>query len=83
MELNKEIEMLRRLFTDHPHSVDESYVEHMIFALSFAGLLALAAGAALIHALIPGLCKTTASTLIRKMYARIEHRGVPVGTPAE
>lgn len=79
MELNKEIEMLRRLFTDHPHSVDESYVEHMIFA----GLLALAAGAALIHALIPGLCKTTASTLIRKMYARIEHRGVPVGTPAE
>ena len=76
--------MLKKLFIDHPASVDESYGEHMLFALRFAGLLFLAGAAALIHAIIPGLCKKTASQLIRRMYARIEFRGVaPSGTPAE
>ncbi len=74
--------MFRQLFTDHPSSVDETYLEHMVFALGFAGLLILAASAALVHAVIPGLCKSTASQLIRNMYARIEHRG-PSATPAE
>ena len=76
--------MLRKLFIEHPESVDESYGEHMLFALSFAGLLFLAGFAALVHALVPGLCKKTASQLIRKMYARIEYRGVPSDVaPAE
>ncbi|WP_050931726.1 DUF6356 family protein [Aestuariivita boseongensis] len=75
--------MLRKLFIDHPASVDEGYFEHMWFAASFAGLLFAAGLAALIHAVIPGLCKTTASRLIRKMYARIEYRGVPAAAPAE
>ena len=76
--------MLRKLFIDHPESVDESYGEHMLFALRFSGLLFLAALAALVHAIVPGLCKKTASQLIRKMYARIEFRGVaPNATPAE
>lgn len=69
--------MLRKLFIDHPSSVDETYLEHMCFAVCFAGLLFAAGAAALVHAIIPGLCKTTASDLIRKMYARIEYRGVP------
>ena len=75
--------MLRKLFIEHPSSVDETYFQHMAFALSFAGLLLMAGGAALIHAVVPGLCKTTASDLIRKMYARIEYRGVPAASPAE
>ena len=75
--------MLRKLFMDHPASVDESYVEHMWFAIGFAGLLFAAGLAALVQAVIPGLCKTTASRLIRKMYARIEYRGAPAATPAE
>lgn len=75
--------MFKDLFVNHPSSVDETYLEHMGFALRFAGLLFLAGTAALIHAVIPGLCEKTASNLIRKMYARIEHRGVPSGTPAE
>ncbi len=75
--------MLRKLFIEHPSSVDETYLEHMWFAVSFAGLLFAAGAAALVHAVVPGLCKTTASRLIRKMYARIEYRGVPSATPAE
>jgi hypothetical protein len=65
----------RSLFVDHPASVEESYFEHMRFAFGFAGLLLLAGAAALVHALIPGLCKTTASQITRRLYARIEHRG--------
>ena len=41
------MQALTRLFTEHPGSVEETYFEHMRFALSFAGLLCLAAGAAL------------------------------------
>ena len=64
-----------RVFLDHPASVDESYVEHMGFALRFAFWLGVAAGAALIHALIPAACEKTASRIIRRLYARIENRG--------
>lgn len=75
--------MLRKLFIDHPSSVDETYLEHMWFAVGFAGLLFAAGAAALVHAVVPGLCKTTASRLIRKMHARIQYRGAPSTTSAE
>jgi Family of unknown function (DUF6356) len=48
---------LSRLFLTHPRSVDESYAEHCLFALWFAGQLALAAGAALSHAVLPFTCE--------------------------
>ncbi|WP_298429289.1 DUF6356 family protein [uncultured Jannaschia sp.] len=63
-----------RAFHDHPASVDETYFGHMRFAFGFAGMLFLAGGAALIHAIIPPLCETTASRLIRRMHARIDNR---------
>ena len=66
---------LLEAFTAHPASVGESYFEHMGFALRFAGQLFLAGGAALIHAVLPFCCEKTASQRIRKMYAKIEHRG--------
>jgi len=65
---------LDRIFLNHPRTVDETYFEHMRFAATFAGTLAFAAGAALIHAAIPALCETTASRTIRKLHARIENR---------
>ncbi|WP_348524089.1 DUF6356 family protein [Phaeobacter sp. J2-8] len=40
-------------FTAHPASVNESYGQHLRFALRFSGLLFLAAGAALVHAILP------------------------------
>jgi hypothetical protein len=66
--------MLKRLFTEHPESVGESYVEHMRVALSFAGPLALAAFAALMHAFLPFLFKSTASGTIKRLYARMTNR---------
>lgn len=64
-------------FTDHPASVDETYFQHMGFALRFAGLLALASGAALIHAILPFACERTASRIVKKLYERTAHRGAP------
>lgn len=62
-------------FTAHPASVNETYFQHMRFALSFAGLLFLAGMAALVHAILPALFENTASRIIRRLHRRIEHRG--------
>ena len=66
---------LLTLFTAHPASVDESFGEHFLFALKFSGLLFLAAGAALAHALLPFLFEKTASKIVTKLYARTHNRG--------
>jgi hypothetical protein len=47
----------------------------MRFALGFSGRLALAAGAALVHAVLPFLFERTASRMIAEMYARTGNRG--------
>ncbi|MEL7259597.1 MAG: DUF6356 family protein [Pseudomonadota bacterium] len=62
-------------FTEHPASVDESYGEHFRFALGFAGTLFLAAGAALIHALLPFAFEKTASKMVARLYVRTHNRG--------
>lgn len=67
--------MFTRVFLDHPAKVNESFAEHMLFALRFSGLLFAAAGAALVHALIPCLFEKTASGIIAKLYARTHNRG--------
>jgi hypothetical protein len=65
---------LAKLFTDHPASVDETYLGHMAFAGWFASRLLMAAFAALVHALLPFLFETTASRIVRELYQRMENR---------
>lgn len=65
---------IARIFLSHPASVNEGYFQHMRFALGFAGLLCLAAGAALVHALVPALCQTTASCIVHRLHARLSAR---------
>lgn len=65
---------LDRLFCAHPHSIGESYAEHGLFALRFAARLLIAGGAALIHAVVPCLCETTASRMVLAMHAEIVAR---------
>lgn len=69
--------MIARLFTAHPSSVNETYLEHSGFALRFAGWLVLAAMAALIHAIFPMLFEKTASRIIAKLHNRTVHRSDP------
>jgi len=66
--------MIDALFFEHPATVDETYGQHFLFALKFAGALFVAGGAAVVHAVIPALCETTASRIIRKLHARMEAR---------
>ncbi len=63
------------LFTAHPASVDESFGEHFVFAMKFAGLLFAAAGAALVHAILPFMFEKTASKIIAKLYHKTHNRG--------
>ncbi len=63
--------MFSRLFTEHPRSVDETYVEHMGMALSFAGWLGLAALACLVHAFLPFLFEKTGSRIIDGLHDRM------------
>ncbi len=65
---------LKRLFTDHPAMVGETYPEHMRTALGFAGPLAKAASAALVHAFLPFVCTTTASDIVKGLYGRMTRR---------
>ena len=65
---------LSALFLDHPSSVNETYLQHMRFAFGFAFWLAVAAGAALVHAIVPAACETTASRILKRLHARIESR---------
>ena len=63
------------LFTAHPASVEETYLEHMAFAARFSSRLLLAAFAAAVHAVFPFLFEKTASTVVRELYERTHNRG--------
>jgi hypothetical protein len=66
---------LVKLFTQHPASVNESYLGHMAFAGWFASKLLMAGLAALTHAFLPFLFETTASRIVRELYERTHNRG--------
>ncbi len=65
---------LVRAFTAHPANVGENYLQHFCFATRFSVRLFAAAGAALIHAIVPALFETTASDLIERMHDDLNHR---------
>lgn len=62
-------------FTEHPATVGESYGQHFAFASSIGVKLLAAGGAALLHALLPFLCKTTASRAVQELARTCGPRG--------
>lgn len=66
--------MIARLFTNHPAQVNETYFEHAGVAARFSVTLFTAAFAALVHAIVPGLCERTASRLVAKLNAELQAR---------
>lgn len=62
---------MKRLFTEHPASVGETYFEHMGQALSFAGPLFMASLACLVHAVFPFLCVKTGSRAVTRLHQRM------------
>lgn len=66
--------MLKRMFLDHPRSVDETYLEHLRIAASFGFPMVAAGLACLIHALLPFLFTRTGSRCIAALYERNRQR---------
>lgn len=62
---------IQKLFTDHPASVNESYVEHMEMSGSFACWLFIAGFCAAVHAIFPFLFEKTGSRIITRLHDRM------------
>ena len=66
--------LIAAVFLAHPATVNETYFQHMRFALTFAFWLVIAGLAALVHAIIPAACETTASRILRRLVAKMDAR---------
>ena len=65
---------LAALFLDHPAKVDETYLQHARVAGYFGFWLGVASLAALVHAVVPALCETTASRIVKRLHDRMANR---------
>ena len=61
------------IFTDHPHSVGESYWQHLATAMGFGFSLIAAGCACFVHGIFPFWCKTTGSRAVRELANRMIH----------
>jgi hypothetical protein len=69
------MDALRKLFSDHPRSVGESYCQHMLSAFSFGWRMIAAGFACMLHGLFPFLFVKTGSATVRHLHdAMITHR---------
>lgn len=77
---------LRRLFTDHPATVNETYGQHFASAMSF-GLRMIWGGLVCIaHAFVPGVCCSKGSEIIGELHDRMivnRRRPDPAGLALE
>ncbi len=58
--------------TEHPHSVGETYGEHLRQATSFGAPMVMCGLACMVHGFLPFLFKKTGSRMIRRMHERLE-----------
>ncbi len=61
------IRTFKHLFADHPREVGEGYFQHMAHAMGFGFRLARLSATAMLHGVVPGVCKTTVSDEIKSM----------------
>ena len=57
---------MSNIFTKHPSSLNETYFQHLKFALSFGVKMQIGALACIIHALFPFLFQKTGSNFLLK-----------------
>jgi hypothetical protein len=72
------------LFTAHPHSVDETYGEHFMFASSFGARMVVGGLACFVHGFLPFLFVRTGSKTVLALHARMSGARTPakpVGMP--
>jgi hypothetical protein len=60
-------------FTDHPHSVGETFIQHFFVATGVGSKMILGGVACFLHGFFPFAFKTTGSRTIRALYERLSH----------
>jgi cephalosporin hydroxylase len=63
--------LFRSLFTEHPASVDETYLEHFGSAIYFGTKMIVAGIACVVHGVIPGVFMTRGSDTVRALHERM------------
>ena len=66
---------MKNIFTEHPKSVGESYLQHLSQAARFALTFLILFFIALVHAILPFLFARTASDIVCEMSKDMKHRG--------
>jgi hypothetical protein len=76
------VSMIRR-FTEHPATVNETYLQHMGMAFGFGAKMLVGSLGCFVHGIFPWLCLTRGSDTIRNLHHRmVTHRKVqPVASP--
>ncbi|MFM0154101.1 DUF6356 family protein [Paraburkholderia sediminicola] len=59
---------MKNLFTTHPASVGETYLEHLLVAAAFGARLFIAGIACCVHAVLPWLFVTTGSRAVMRLH---------------
>jgi len=62
------VSQLQRLFTEHPASVGETWLQHCCSACRFSMLMLAGGFICAVHALLPFLFRTTGSDIIRRLH---------------
>ncbi len=66
---------ITKIFTAHPHTVGETYGEHLQTACSFGSRMIVAGSACMLHGFFPFLFVRTGSTTVRHLHDEmITHR---------
>jgi Family of unknown function (DUF6356) len=63
--------LFRSIFIEHPASVDETYSQHFISALSFGIKMVVAGVACMVHGLLPALFVTRGSDTVCALHERM------------
>jgi uncharacterized protein DUF6356 len=66
--------IFQRLFVEHPSEVGESYFHHMGASGRYGFRLLKAAMCAFTHAVVPAMCKTSASDCVKEMAGELNGR---------
>jgi hypothetical protein len=63
--------LFRSIFIEHPASVDETYLQHFISALSFGTKMVAAGVACMVHGLLPAVFVTRGSDTVCALHERM------------
>lgn len=63
--------LLRTVFVEHPASVGETYLGHLLTASRFGATMIIAGAACVIHGIVPVLFTTRGSDAIRALHQRM------------